>query len=264
LRNITQLDELKRWFFDYVAGYYGSDKKYNEDIKLKEDHTKRMLADTVIITGELGWTEAQSLLAEAISLLHDTGRFEQYRKYGNYSDVGTEDHSSLGLAILAQRKVLDRLDEEDQKIIKTAIKLHSLRDLPKNLDKNVEPFAKLIRDIDKLDIYNVMLCNVDNLRSNPDKCFAIFGYPAADYCSEHILSAVLEGRTISYSEFKTLNDMILGLLGWIYDINFAATLKEIKKRGLAEKLISYLPKQTDVQKVCRHVLDVLEKRIAKN
>ncbi len=262
--NKTQLEDLKKWFFDFVAGYYGSDEKVNTDIKLKDDHTRRMLADTPIITKQLGFSDEQAMLAEAISLLHDTGRFEQYRKYKTYSDVGTEDHSSMGLKILAERKVLAALDEKDQTIIKTAIKLHSVKDLPKNLDKDVEPFAKLIRDIDKLDIYNVMLCNVDDLRANPEKCFAIFGYPATDKCSEQILQAVLVGRTIAYSEFKTLNDMIFGLLGWIYDINFVPTLKEIKKRGLAEKLISYLPKTEDVQKVCRHILDVLDKRITKN
>jgi hypothetical protein len=262
--NKKQLEGLKKWFFDYVATYYGSDKKANDDIKLKDDHTRRMLADTLIITRELGFNAEQSMLAEAISLLHDTGRFEQYRKYKTYSDVGTEDHSSMGLKILADNKVLDCLDSKEKTIIKTAITIHSVKDFPKNLDKDVEPFAKLIRDIDKLDIYNVMLRNVDDLRANPEKCFAIFGYPATDKCSEHILQAVLEGRTIAYSEFKTLNDMIFGLLGWIYDINFVATLKEIKKRELTEKLISYLPKTDDVQKVCRHVLDVLDKRIANN
>jgi len=259
-----QLEGLKKWFFDYVAGYYGSDKQVNDDIKLKDDHTRRMLEDTLIITKELGFSAEQSMLAEAISLLHDTGRFEQYRKYKTYSDVGTEDHSQMGLEILADNKVLDCLDSREKDIITTAIKLHSVKDFPKNLDKVVEPFAKLIRDIDKLDIFYVMLSRVDDLRTNPEKCLAIFGYPATDECSVHIMQAVLEGRTISYKEFKTLNDMIFGLLGWIYDINFVATLKEIKKRELAEKLISYLPKTDEVQKVCRHILEVLDKRIANN
>jgi len=260
----TQLENLKKWFFEYVAAYYGDDKKTNDDIKLKDDHTRRMLADTPIVAGELGFSAEHIMLAEAISLLHDTGRFEQYRKYKTYNDVGTEDHSSMGLKILADNNVLDSLDDKDRDIIRTAIKLHSVKDLPKNLSKDVEPFAKLIRDIDKLDIFNVMLNNIDDLRSNPEKCFAIFGYPATDKCSEHILQAVLAGRTIAYNEFKTLNDMIFGLLGWVYDINFVPTLKEIKKRGLIEKLISYLPKMDEVQKVCRHVLEVLDKRIVNN
>ncbi|MEN6385395.1 MAG: HD domain-containing protein [Phycisphaerales bacterium] len=262
--NKKQLEELKKWFFDYVSGYYGNNPQVNDDIKLKEDHTKRMCADTPTITKELGFNLEQSLLAEAVSLLHDTGRFEQYRKYGTYNDVGTENHSLIGLKVLEEKKVLDFLESSDKKIIESAIRFHGVKDLPKNLDKDVEPFAKLIRDIDKLDIFYVMLSRVDELRADPEKCFAIFGYPANDLCSPHILQAVLKGRTISYSEFKSLNDMILGLLGWIYDINYTATLKEIKKRGLMEKLISYLPKTEETQNVGKHILDLLDKRIARN
>jgi hypothetical protein len=130
------------------------------------------------------------------------------------------------------------------------------------LDHDVEPFARLIRDIDKLDIFYVMLSRVDDLRANPEKCFTIFGYPPANKCSPHIIDAVFQGRTISYHEFKSLNDMILGLLGWIYDINFPATLQVIKKRSLVEKLISYLPDTDEIFKLGNHIIDVREKRIA--
>jgi len=262
--NITQFENLKKWFFAYVAGYYGSDAQANDDIKLKEDHTKRMCQDTIIITRELGFSQQQSLLAQAISLLHDTGRFEQYRQYGTYNDEGTVNHSALGLKILAEQNVLDGLDASDKNIIEQAIALHGVKDLPANLNPDVEPYARLIRDIDKLDIFYVMLSRIDELRANPKKCTAIFGYPADDKCSAHIVEAVMQGRTISYREFKTLNDMILGLLGWIYDINFAATLKEIKKRGLLEKLASHLPQQNNVQQVCRHILNIRDSRIAKS
>jgi hypothetical protein len=259
-----QLEDLKKWFFNYVSGYYNNNPQNNEDIKLKEDHTKRMCVDTPIITKELGFNQEQSLLAEAISLLHDTGRFEQYKKYGTYNDVGTENHSLIGLKVLADQKVLDGLDGSEKNIIETAIRFHGVKDLPKNLDKDVEPFARLVRDIDKLDIFYIMLAKVDDLRANPEKCFTIFGYPPDGKCSQHIIDAVLNGRTISYHEFKSLNDMILGLLGWIYDINFPATLKEIKKRSLMEKLISYLPESDEIRKLSKHILDVLDKRIINN
>ncbi|OHB58149.1 MAG: hypothetical protein A2Y12_07750 [Planctomycetes bacterium GWF2_42_9] len=256
-----QFEKLKKWFFEYVAGFYGSDARYNDDIKLKEDHTKRMCVDTPIITEELGFSEEQANLALAISLLHDTGRFEQYRKYRTYNDVGTENHSLIALNVLAEQKVLDDLDSKEKNIIETAIRLHGEKDLPKNLQADVEPFAKLIRDIDKLDIYFVMLNRIDELRSDPIKCASIFGYPATDKCSEHVVKAVLEGRTISYSEFKSLNDILLGIIGWIHDINYTATLKEIKKRGLLEKLISYLP-AIDAGNIREPIFLTLDEKIA--
>jgi predicted hydrolase (HD superfamily) len=256
-----QFEKLKKWFFEYVAGFYGSDANYNDDIKLKEDHTKRMCVDTPIITKELGFNEEQTNLAMAISLLHDTGRFEQYRKYRTYNDVGTESHSLIALNVLAEKKVLDELDSKEKNIIEIAIRLHGEKDLPKDLSSDVEPFAKLIRDIDKLDIYFVMLNRIDVLRADPVKCASIFGYPATDKCSEHVVKAVLEGRTISYTEFKSLNDILLGIIGWIHDINYKATLKEIKKRGLIEKLISYLPPK-DAANISEPILKTLDAKIA--
>lgn len=256
-----QLENLKKWFFGYVAGFYNNETLNDENIKLKEDHTRRMCADTPVIADELGLNEDQKTLAEAISLLHDTGRFEQYKKYGTYNDVGTENHSMLGLKVLAENNVLAGIDSREKEIIETAIRLHGEKDLPA-LTGETEIYSKLIRDIDKLDIYNVMINRVDELRKDPQKCFSIFGYPATDAYSCHIVNAVLENKTISYSEFKTLNDIILGLLGWIADINFTATLRVIKKRGLYEKLISTLPDTEDIRKVRTHVLGKLDKRIA--
>ena len=258
-----QLEKLKKWFYGYVAGFYGDDALTNENIKLKEDHTRRMCADTIIITDELGFDDEQKMLAEAISLLHDTGRFEQYMKYHTYNDVGTENHCLLGLKVIAENKILDDFDSREKEIIESAIRFHGEKDLPP-LKGEIELFSKLIRDVDKLDIYNVMISRVDELRTDPAKCFAIFGYPATDAYSSEIVKAVLENKTISYSEFKTLNDIILGLLGWISDINFSATLRVIKKRGLYETIISTLPDTEDIRKVRDHILGQLEKRIASN
>jgi hypothetical protein len=76
---------------------------------------------------------------------------------------------------------------------------------------------------------------------------------------------VIVGRTIAYSEFKTLNDMIFGLLGWIYDIKFCSDAERNKEtRPLLKTYFISAEKNGRVQKVlCRHILDVLDKRITK-
>lgn len=259
-----QFEDLKKWFFEYVATYYGGTAQADDDIKLKEDHTRRMLEDTVIITKELGFDEEQTLLAQTISLLHDTGRFEQYKLYGTYNDSGTVNHSTVGLKVIGENKLLDGFEADEKNIIEKSIALHGVKDLPNKLNPDVQPFAKLIRDIDKLDIFYVMLSRIDELRRDPQKCKAIFGYSATDECSPHIIKAVTEGRTISYDEFKTMNDMILGLIGWIYDINYTATLKEIKKRNIIENLFSYLPDTPEIGTLSKHIMHVLNERIFNN
>ena len=244
-----QLEQFRKWFYDYVATFYGDDELTNDNIKLKEDHTRRMCDDTLLMAEELGLNDEQKMLAETIALFHDVGRFEQFIKYRTYNDVGTENHSLLGLKVLAEYKLLDCLDKREKKIIETAIRLHGEKELPGGLDEETELFAKLIRDIDKLDIYCVMINRLDDFRKNPEKAMATLGFAGQDKYSAHIVQAVLENRTTSYEEVKSLNDMIVMMLGWTIDINFVPTLKEIKKRRIFEQLATFLPDTEDIRKV---------------
>ncbi len=259
-----QLEQFKKWFYGYVATFYGNDELTNDNIKLKEDHTRRMCVDIQQIADELGLNNNQKMLAETIALFHDVGRFEQFMKYHSYNDVGTENHSLIGLKVLAEKRILDCLSKEEKEIVETAIRFHGDKNLPAGLSGEIELFSKLIRDIDKLDIYYVMASRFDDLRNNPEKYFPTFGYQAKNKCSKNIIDAVLKNQTIDYGELKSLNDMVIAMLGWVTDINFAAVLKEIKKRKLLEQMIAFLPDTEDIRKVAEHLHKQLNGRILKN
>jgi hypothetical protein len=256
-----QLERFKKWFYGYAASFYGDDELTNYSIRLKEDHTRRMCADILLIAKELGLDDEQKMLAETAALFHDVGRFEQFMKYRSYNDVGTEDHSLLGLKVLAENKIFDCLAQREREIIEEAIRLHGERELPDNLDEQTALIAKLVRDADKLDIYYVMVNWFGDLQKNPQKYLGTLGYSAENKYSKHIIRAVLDSRTIDYKDFKTLYDMAIAQLGWIMDVNFVPTLKEIKKRGLLEQMVSFLPDTEDIRDVVRHVNNQLEGRI---
>ena len=258
-----QLEQFKKWFYGYAATFYGDDELTNDNIKLKEDHTRRMCADILLIAEELGLSSKQKMLAETAVLFHDVGRFEQFMKYKSYNDVGTENHSLLGLKVLAENKVLDCLSQREREIIEEAIRLHGEKELPDNLDEQTELIAKLVRDADKLDIYLVMINWLGDLRKNPQKYLGTMGFSAENKYSENIVEAVLNNRTIDYKDFKTLNDMVIGQFGWIVDVNFAVTLKEIKKRKLLEQMATFLPDTEDIRRVLKHVQRQLEERISR-
>ena len=257
-----QLEQLKKWFYDYAAGFYGKDELTNDNIRLKEDHSRRTCADILLIADQLGLEDERKFLAETAALFHDVGRFEQFMKYRSYNDVGTENHSLLGLKVLVENKVLDCLAQREREIIEEAIRLHGEKELPCNLDEETELIAKLVRDADKLDIYCVMVNWLGDLRKNPRKYLGTMGYSAENKYSKHIIQAVLDDRTIDYRDFGTLNDMVIGQLGWVVDVNFVPTLKEIKKRGLLEQMTTFLPDTEDIRSVVRHVQQQLEARIA--
>ena len=113
------------------------------------------------LTRPLRMTESDRLLAETIALFHDVGRYEQFTKYRTFADVMSVPHGPLGVDILKRHKVLDCLTPDEQYTISRAVELHGTKQLPDDLDEGVAPFAQLIRDADKLDIYYLMT-EVDN------------------------------------------------------------------------------------------------------
>jgi len=257
-----QLEQFKKWYYDYVAGFYGKDELTDDNIRLKEDHTRRMCDDVLLIAEQLGLDDEERMLAETAALFHDVGRFEQFMKYRSYNDVGTENHSLLGLKVLAENKVLDCLSQRQREIIEEAIRLHGEKELACNLDEQTELIAKLVRDADKLDIYCVMINWLGDFQKNPQKYVGTLGFSTENKYSKHIIKAVLDDRTIDYREFKTLNDMVIAQLGWVIDVNFVPTLKEIKKRKLLEQLATFLPDTEDIKNVVQHARQKLEMRIS--
>ena len=69
-----------------------------------------------------------------------------------------------------------------------------------------------------------------------------------------------EQRT-DYNKLRTLNDMKLLQLGWVYDVNFTATLKRIKQRKYLETVAGYLPDTQDIANVREKVFAYVDFRI---
>jgi hypothetical protein len=78
--NKEQLGKIEQWFDGFVAGFYCGDEYVNANIKLKEDHSRRVCDEILFLAEELGLDENKRLLAETIGLLHDAGRFPQGRQ----------------------------------------------------------------------------------------------------------------------------------------------------------------------------------------
>ncbi|MEA3428292.1 MAG: HD family phosphohydrolase, partial [Thermodesulfobacteriota bacterium] len=58
----SELTHLKNWFADYVSSYYTADSEYNRAISLKEEHTKRVCDNIVMLGKALDLSEQEMLL----------------------------------------------------------------------------------------------------------------------------------------------------------------------------------------------------------
>jgi hypothetical protein len=256
-----QLIKFKVWFDDYVAGFYGGDDFLNANIKLKEQHSRRTCQEMLYLADQIKLTDNQKRIAEALAFFHDIGRFEQFARYRTYNDGRSVDHCLLGLEVLRKTKVLDGVVREEREFIERAIEYHGRKELPADLDGQCLLFSKLIRDADKLDVFYVVIQYYRQYRNNPSKFLLELEFPDSPTYSPEVVEAILRGELIDYSMLRTLNDMKLLQLGWVYDINFTAALKRIKRRKFLETLLDFLPQTEDIRKVKEKVFAYVDFRI---
>ncbi len=255
------MEKYREWFDDYVAGFYGDDEFVNANIELKEKHSRRTCEETLGLAEELGLTDNQKRIAELIALLHDVGRFRQFVKYGTYNDTRSEDHCLLSLKVLRETKVLDGIEKEEKQLIEKAIEYHGRKQLPGGLGSECLLFSQLIRDADKLDVFYVVAEYYRQYRDNPEEFMLELDFPDEPGYSAEVVEGILCGRRIDYGELRTLNDMKLLQLGWVYDVNFTATLKRIRQRRFLEHIIDFLPRTEDIEKVKAKIFEYVDRRI---
>jgi hypothetical protein len=74
--------------------------------------------------------------------------------------------------------------------------------------------------------------------------------------SDEVVTAAAEGRTAPYEHIRSLLDMRLLSVGWLYDINFAPTFDLLRERRIFRGIRDELPNRPDV----REILDQAEER----
>ncbi len=255
------LENFREWFDRYANGFYGDDDFVNANVRLKHEHSFRTCEEMSYLCGELGLDEGRRLVAETIALFHDIGRFEQFVKYRTYVDIRSVDHSALGVDILGRTKILEGLEANERRWIEEAVAYHGRKELPNGLDGESVLFARLIRDADKVDIYRVVVENYEQYKSNPAEFLYEIELPDEPGYSAEVAEAVLNEERTDYGKLRTLHDIMLLQLGWVYDVNFAATLKRIRQRKFLETIAGWLPRCEQIEAVREKVLAYVDFRI---
>lgn len=218
----------------------------NIDVKLKYNHSIRVMNLCVKYAKLLNYSEEDIRLAKMIGLLHDIGRFEQLRVYNSYNDVLTVDHANLGVKILFEDNVIDRFtkDEREKEIIEFAIYNHNKLFIEDTLDNQKLMHAKLIRDIDKIDIiYLLGYLKELNLKSSEDKI------------RKKLINDFKKHKLISKNDIKNKNESLLLKFCFPFDINNDICLKELKEN------FKYFYEQIEGEKYFKEVFEELNKYI---
>ena len=258
----ANLDKFKKFFADYIVDFYGDDKFVNDHLQLKEVHTARVCDEINYLTKEGKFSLDDKLLAETIAIFHDVGRFPQFVEYRTYHDPISCNHSQLSIQVLRESEILSCLPDDEQKLVIKAIALHSVKDLPGQMDTRLANFAKLIRDADKLDIYKLLIENYHIYHADPENFNFDIEMPDEPWYTDEIMECATKGRLIDYGKLETLNDVKILKVGWVHDINFPAALKKIKEQGYIDELINLLPQDQAVENLRTETFKYMDKRIA--
>lgn len=233
------LNGLATWFDDYVAEFADSDGNLHAMQRLKLEHSRRVQHLARRIADELHWTKDAADLAEVCGMLHDVGRFSQFAEFGTFHDAVSVDHGENGARILADRASALLPEASRSGTLSDAVRLHNKPALPNHLCVESETYVKLVRDADKLDIFEVVYdgaTHPDSLYTEMSNWLNLDGG-----ITPEVLVCATEKRPVPYGVIRSLADLILVQLHWVYDLNYTPSFRIMRERGTFERLRSLLP-----------------------
>jgi len=279
------LAELTKLYDAYVDTFRGADGKLPAMMQLKRTHTAMVVRNAELIADGEGFSTEEREVSLAAALLHDTGRYEQLKRYNTFKDSDSVDHAVFSHDIVKEKRWLEQVEIEggvrDQAeaesgggawkdAILKAILYHNRRDLPKEIEhpfsasasnlglsdsashlRLVSLAAHAVRDADKLDIFRVLEDQVT--RTDWRKDSRAFWNLAVSAPPNPVVVACIERRQpVDYQNIKSLADFVLIQIGWmISGLQFATTRRLCHERGHLDYRRNFLHQLTDDPSVDR-------------
>lgn len=241
ISGIMWIDTVRHWFDDYVDGFRHAGELH-ELLELKRAHSLRVAVNTRKIASALGWSARDVDLAEVGGLLHDIGRFPQYRDHRTFADAQSVDHGDLGADILARDFPWTQVTLLERQALELAVRHHNARRIPAPLPAHALPLLKALRDGDKLDVLAVV-----RQWTEAGQIQELFPHlPTTGPLSPTLLRRVAQGQHAPYAEVRSMADCHLFQLGWVYDLSYAPSHRMLVSTGLLDWLLSRLPPGEEV------------------
>jgi len=254
----VEYKNLRNWFDEYTSDYAEGSDRHN--IILKIEHTQRVVSDITEIGTELGLTRTQLDLAKIIGLLHDIGRFEQYRRYGTFSDAKSIDHAELGVEIIKEKEILQELPQSIQEIVVKSIKYHNKLSLPENDSEELVFYCKLLRDADKLDIFKVVTDYYAIRHLGRNETLEL-DLPETGDVSRAVYESVKKRQVVDFKMIKNLNDFKLLQAGWVFELNFIPTIRLFDVRGYLSMIENFLPSDEGLEEIFQMIRAYIEQKL---
>jgi len=252
---------LKKRFIRYARTFACGDAHQRNAVELKLRHSFRVCKEITAMAKALQLNPEDLRLAQMMAILHDIGRFEQFARHRTFIDSVSVDHAELGVTIIDENHILDRFDPEARDLIVKAVLYHNRRALPRDETPRLLFFSRLLRDSDKLDIWQVVIDTY--LDGKNGKGYGIgVTLPDTPGISDGVYSALSRKQIVPFDHLQNLNDLKLFFIGWVYDINFPPAFRRISQRKYLDRIQSALPRKPDaIVEVCVKAQAYLDEKI---
>ncbi|VFQ47034.1 HD domain-containing protein [Desulfoluna butyratoxydans] len=242
------MNHLNQWFDDYTASFLTGSEKNDRNINLKRDHTQRVRAESRFLADALGLNERQTALADLAALLHDIGRFEQFRRFRTFVDDRSTDHARLGRDILEEQDCLARMAPSDADLIKRVVLYHNRAFLPEDESEECLFHTRLLRDADKLDIWFVVTSYYKEMKLKRNTTLEL-GLPDTPDVSKKVHESLMNRTVVLKEHLQSLNDFKLLQMGWVFDLNFTPSIKRLEEKGYLRMIRETLPEDPRIDEI---------------
>ncbi len=231
--------KLADFFDDYTTGFITRAVSVHPHVT-KKAHTARVVENMVFLGKKLGLSSQRMLLARAAALLHDIGRFSQFEIYGTFSDAASKNHGALGVGVIREHRLLASWPMGEKKQLVRSIALHNAYHLPSGMDPDTLFLTRLLRDADKLDIFHVVTRNYLGLDPG-ENGYLTHNLPDDGLISKGLVDRILNEELIDSRQVRSVNDLKLLQISWVFDLNFKAARKQVNDLGFIPLIFSTMP-----------------------
>ena len=239
------LEELTRLYDGYVDGFRAADGELPAMMQLKRTHTAMVVRNAELVADGERFDAPTREAALAAALLHDTGRYEQLRRFNTFKDSDSVDHAVLSYDIVREKGWV-----KDEAVL-LAVLYHNRRELPEGLSSLVLAASHTVRDADKLDIFRVLEDQVAHTDWRSDSQ-AFWNLAVSAAPNPAVVQAIEAKKPVDYQNIKSLADFVLIQVGWmISGLHYATSRRLCDERGHLEYRRRFLHQLTDDSAVDR-------------
>lgn len=209
-------------------------------------HTYHVAENSRKVAESLKLSKEDIELAELIGLLHDIGRFEQWKWYETYSDKLSIDHGEKGVEVLFGDKIIRNFIEDDKydAIIYKAINNHNKLVIEKGLSDRELLHCKIVRDADNIDIFRAFMESALEDHTH-------FGSKdvSREILSREFFDEFKKEKVLIYANAKNDMDIMVAIIAHIFALNYKESFKIIKGNNYIHNFVKKLNAQDEYTRI---------------